>query len=163
MKKKLILILLAVSLAFNLAVIGTFGHHFMMRNMFGRGPGEGPLHKHALGKMLGMSDAQVQLMEKDREEMRKLMQPMREELQKNREELFALVDADNVDTVKVDAIVNQISTLQGKIEKTLVSHSIKIRKNMTSEQRKKFTEFIRTSFKKMPPPDKEFPGDRKPF
>jgi len=147
-KRKLLLLLFSLSLAFNFAVIATFGHHWMMKRCFEKGPG--PMMEHKLKKMLGLTDQQAQLMEKDREEMKKSMEPMREEPQKKREELFTLVDADVTDNARIDKLVNDISTLQSKIEKTVVAHSIKVKKNLTPEQRKKFREFLQKNFKKPP-------------
>jgi Spy/CpxP family protein refolding chaperone len=152
-KKKLVLILLAVSLAFNLAVVMTFGHHWMMKKYFAGGHDAPPMFfKHKLKKMLDLTDQQVEQMEKDHQEMRKTMDPMREELQKKRDELFALVDADPVDEKKIDQLISDISLSQAKIEKAIINHSINMRKGMTPDQQKKFKEFIHKNFKKGPPP-----------
>lgn len=161
MKKKLLLVLLAVSLAFNLAVLITFGHHSMMRRSFEKGPeGASVFFKDKFKKTLGLSDQQAELMEKERSEMKKAMQPLRDGLQKKREELFALIDEENVDNAKVDKLIGEISSLQADIEREVVKHSIGIRKNMTPEQRVKFNEFLKKHFKKPPHGDQPMREDK---
>ncbi len=162
MNKKLVLILLAVSLAFNLAVVLTFGHHWIMKRYFERGHGPHMFFQNKLKKMLDLTDQQVAQMEKDHQEMKKTMDPLREELQKKREELFTLVDTDPVDEKKVDELINDISLSQAKIEKAIISRSINMRKDMTPEQQKKFKEFIHKNFKNGPPQDRGFMNDGKP-
>ena len=161
------MVLLAASLALNLAVVITFGHHWMMKKCFERGAGpEGGsmFFKHKLKKMLDLTDLQVEQMEKDHQEMHKLMDPMRQELQKKRDELFALVDSDSADEKKIDALINDISLKQVQIEKAIINHSITMRKGMTPDQQKKFKEFIHKSFKKGPPMGCGFMmGDKHPF
>ena len=148
MKTKFLLGLLAVSLAFNLSVIVTFGHHWMMRKYFDKGPDVPMFFNHKFKKMLDLTDKQAAFMENDRVEMRKTMEPLRNEMQKKREELFALVDADAVDNAKVDGLIGDISLIQAKIEKAVVNHSLLLRKEMTPEQDKKFRDFLKKHFKK---------------
>ena len=163
MKKKLLLVLLAVSLAFNLAVIATFGHHWMMRKCFAKNPEGGPMFFNPkFEKSLGLTDKQAEFLEKDRAEMKKIMEPMRDELRNKREELFTLIDEEKVDNAKVDKLIGEISSMQANIEREVVKHSIGIKQNMTPEQRAKFKEFLHKHFKKPPhggPPMNE----EKPF
>jgi len=159
------MVLLAVSLAFNLAVAITFGHHWMMKKCFDRGPEGSPVFfKHKLKKMLDLTDQQVEQMEKDHQEMRKTMDPLRQELQKKRDDLFALVDSDSPDEKKIDELINEISLKQMQIEKAIVNRSINMRKGMTPDQQKRFKEFLHKNFKKGPPMGCGFMGDDKhPF
>jgi len=149
MKTKIMTALLAGSLGFNIAVLATFGHHWIMKKRLERRPQEISWHRHRIKKMLKLTDEQAQAMEQGRMELQKTIEPIRKELQTKREVLFTLLNADNVDKAKVDALVTDISALQLKIEKTVIEHSIALRNNLTPEQRQKFKACFQKGPKKM--------------
>ena len=165
MKTKYLVILLVLSLGFNLGVAVTFGHHCMLKKEFKGHAGEGSWQKNKARKMLGLTDEQAKLMEKDREELQSVLKPIGEDLKNKRIELYSLLEADNVDRPKVDKLVNEIAALQVKMEKTVIEHSLKIRQNLTPEQRVKFREFFRKHSGKMPrgPHGPGFMDEGKPF
>jgi Spy/CpxP family protein refolding chaperone len=151
MKTKAMAVLLILSLGFNIGVIFTFGHHWFERGEFGRWHHKGSFGENKFHKMLNLTEEQKKLMENDREEMQKVLAPIRKDLENKRAELFALLDSDNVDNSKVDKLINDISLCQMMIEKTVVEHSVNIRKSLTPAQQKEFKAFLKKSFQKMPP------------
>lgn len=151
MKTKIMVILLVLSLAFNLGIIVTFGYHKLSRRDFRKEFDRAGGYRNRMQKMFNLSEEQVRFMEQDREEAQKEIKPIMDELQKKRAELFALLNADNIDNTKVEKLINDIALLQVKIEKNVVSHLIKVRKNLTPEQQEKFKAIIPKGFMKMPP------------
>jgi Spy/CpxP family protein refolding chaperone len=155
MKTKVIAALLILSLGFNFAVIITFSHHWFRPQEFNRPPFErlpkgNSWHADRMRKMLSLTDEQVKLLEQDREELHKTLAPVSDELEAKRTELFTVLNADNVDTTKVDTLINAISLLQAKMERTIVGHSVTIRKFLTPEQQKKFRALLPKDLKRMP-------------
>ncbi|MHB9154954.1 MAG: Spy/CpxP family protein refolding chaperone [Endomicrobiales bacterium] len=148
MKTRIMAIALAISFAFNLAVLATFAHHRLTKKEFRKWPKESSWHQKKMRAMLGLTEDQAQLMEKDREALRKAIEPVREELQKKRSELFTLLSADPVDNARVDALVAGISSLQMKMEKNVIEHSLAIRKYLTPEQQKKLQDSLHKDFGK---------------
>lgn len=149
MKSKLLMVLLILSLGFNIGFMATFGHHWLMKKEFANCPKENSWHKAKVKKMLNLTDEQVQVMEKDRKELQYVINPIREELKNKRTELFNLLDTDNIDKAKLEKLIAEISSLQMAIEKNVIEHSINIRKNLTPEQQKKFKTFLKKGFEKM--------------
>ncbi|MCB4792551.1 MAG: Spy/CpxP family protein refolding chaperone [Elusimicrobia bacterium] len=149
MKIKLLMVLLLLSLGFNLGVFVTFGHHCLLKKYFEKGPKESSWHKNKIKKMLNLSEEQALYMEKDRKALQDTINPLKDELKAKRAELFAMLDSDSIDNSKVDKLIGEISVLQMKIEKNVVDHSLNIRKQLTPEQQKKFKEFLKKGFEKM--------------
>lgn len=149
MNTKLLKILLILSLGFNLGIVITFGHHWLMRKEFKKWPEESSRHKKFMHKTLGLTDEQAKLMDNNRESLEKEIFPLKEELKKKRLELASLLDADTVDNSKIETLTADISLLQMKIEKNVINNSINIRKILTIEQQKKFKAFLKKGFQNM--------------
>lgn len=150
MKTKIMAAVLVLSLGFNLAVIATFGHHWLESREFGKPHKPGAWHVKKMQKRLNLTDEQSRFMETNMEDLQKTIDPVRAELEGKRKELFTLLDGDTVDPVKVDKIIGDISLLQMKIEKTVVENSIVVRQHLTPEQRAKFKEFLKKGMRKGP-------------
>jgi Spy/CpxP family protein refolding chaperone len=152
MKRKIIIIVLIVSLALNIGVILSFGRHWMLKREFRKGPeGENSWIKNRIKKELNLTDEQVKVMEQDRLELRQLTAPIKDDLRKKRAQLFTLLNDDKVDNAKVDKLIDEISLLQAKVEKTVINHLSSMRKNLTPEQRSRFRSFMQKGLPGMPP------------
>lgn len=151
MKKKLVITVLVLSLGLNLGIIITFGHHWLTKREFRRGPEESSWRKNKMKKELNLTDEQVKFMEQDRQIIDKEVRPIKEELQKKRKELFALLDVDNMDKAKIDQMINDLAQLQIKMEKTVIGHLITMRQHLTPDQQKKLKVIMQRGFMKMPP------------
>lgn len=152
MRRKIITIILILSLGLNLGVLVTFGRHWLFRREFRKGPGESSWLKRKMQKDLKLTDDQVAFMEQDRKNTGQEIKSIKEELKKKRGELFSLLDTDPVDSTKVNKLIDSISVLQAKIEKTVVGHLVTMKKNLTPEQQQKFKAIIPRGFMN-PPPD----------
>lgn len=159
MKTKIIVILLVLSVAFNLGIIVTFGYHKLSRRDFRKEFDRAGGHRNRMQKMFNLSEEQARFMDKDRGEIQKENKPIMDELEKKRTELFTLLNADKVDNTKVEKLINDIALLQVKIEKNVVSHLIKIRKNLTPQQQEKFKTIIPKGFMRMPPEEEKRPPE----
>jgi Spy/CpxP family protein refolding chaperone len=165
MKNKVLTVILILSLGLNLGVVVTFSRHWLSRRDFKKGPGENTWLKRKMQKELNLTEAQVTFMEQHRKNIDQELKPIRQELKRKRAELFALLDADPVDSAKADKLIDSISSLQAKIEKTVVGHLVTMKKNLTSEQQQKFKAIMPRGFM-APPPDQpgmgrqERPPDR---
>jgi Spy/CpxP family protein refolding chaperone len=162
MKNKILTIILILSLGLNLGVLATFGRHWINRKEFRKGPGENNWIKKKIKKELNLTDAQVAFMEQDRKNIDQEIKSIRKELRNKRVELFTMLDAEPVDSAKADKLIDTISSLQSKIEKTVVGHLLAMKKNLTPEQQQKFKTIMPKGFM-APPPNQSGPGkDERP-
>lgn len=152
MKSKVLTIILILSLGLNLGILATFSHHWLNKRDFKKGPGENNRLKRKMQKELNLTDAQVDFMEQDRQNIDQEIKSIRKELRKKRIELFTMLDAEPVDSAKADKLIDTISSLQAKIEKTVVGHLVTMKKNLTPEQQQKFRAIMPKGFM-APPPD----------
>lgn len=139
MKTKLLIILLVISLGINAGVIFAFGfrhwHAKRLRPEFRR-------ERLQLQRSLDLSEEQNQLFEKYRKELNNQLSPLREKIRQKRRELLGLLKTEEIDEEKIDKLLSEIAELQSEIEKTVVRHSIQIRKILTPAQQKKFIGFL---------------------
>jgi len=159
MKNKVLAIILVLSLGLNLGILATFSRHWLSKREFRKGPGENNWLKRKMQKELNLTDAQVAFMEQDRKNIDQEIKSIRKELRKKRVELFTMLDAEPVDRAKVDKLIDTISSLQAKIEKTVVGHLVTMKKNLTPEQQQKFKAIMPKGFM-APPPDQPGPDRR---
>lgn len=129
MSKRWIVILLFISLAFNLAVIGSF---LYVRLTFGTPPphppkgGEhfrGPMDRHGEGPLV-----------RDNERL----QSLRDEFRETKKELMRELAKDPIDETKLNTIIDSSLVAQGKLERELGNALIARRKTMTAEEAKEF-------------------------
>lgn len=151
MKRKIITVLLILSLGINLGVLVAFGHHWLLKREFKKWPQGSIWHRKKMQRVLNLNEEQVKLLEQNRLEMQKAITPIREELQKKRADLFALLDAQVINDAQVDKLINDISIKQMEIEKRVVEHLLKVRKNLTPKQWQKLKIFSQKGFRPMPP------------
>ena len=158
MKSKIMTALLIVSLGLNLGVLAAVGNHWLHRRQFRGGIGAEDRPEERMRKMLNLTTEQTKAMELDRKEFQKQIDPIRDELQKKRQDLFVLLDTDKVDQGKVDKLINDLSALQIKMERTVIGHLLEVKKNLTLEQQEKFKKIFKQGFiRKLPEPgDKDF-------
>ncbi len=150
MKNKALTIILILSLGLNLGVLARFSRHWLNRRDFKRGPREHSWMKKKMQKELNLTESQCALMEQGRNNIDQELKSLREELKRKRIELFTALDTEPVDNVKVGQLIDNISALQAKIEKTVLGHLITMRKGLTPEQQQKFKAMMPRGF--MTPP-----------
>jgi Spy/CpxP family protein refolding chaperone len=135
MKRWLLPLLLVVSLGVNIGLL----LHWAWPRLAGSGSGPrsgwsaGPMRRH-----LGLSSEQAQRLEAERLQVLARVEPLQQELRGRRRELFTLLKNREPREVELDALLNEIARLQAAIEKVFVLHSLKMRDNFSTEQRRKY-------------------------
>ncbi len=144
MDKKILVVILVVSVAINLATIFTLGYFWWTRHP----AAEQELLVHPphmmhdwqqtrMARELGLSNDQIQEMRKANEEMRIAMQPLREELFTKRQELMSLLRDEDVDRAKADMLIEQIADLQTRHDAEIFERLLVMKKILTPEQRQR--------------------------
>jgi len=166
MSKKLLIIILLVSVAINLGVIFTFGYNLWQEHNFRRGHGPGP---DMMGPMpdwrhsplryeLNLTDEQIEKLNIIQEEMQPIMSLSMQEMLKTRKELVTLWMESETDSTKADSLFQKLTTAQIEMEKKMLTHLKKISDVLTPEQRKRLFTF----FEKGPMSPKMAPGAMRP-
>lgn len=159
MKNKVLAIILILSLGLNIGILARFSYHWLNRKGYRERPRESSWMRKKMQKELCLSEAQVCFMEQNRKNIDQELKSIKQELKRKRVELFTALDTEPVDQAKINKLIDTISVLQAKIEKTVVGHLVTMKKNLTPEQRQKFREIMPKGFVE-PMPDQ--PGMGRP-
>lgn len=135
MKSKILTILLVISLSLNIGIGLTMGYHWWKMKEF-KGSRRHESHEHFMQKKLSLTSEQIKQMDSSREKTRIEIMPLRNELRQKRMALFTLIRDEKASEPKINKILTEISDLQMKIEKKVISEAINSRKILTAEQRK---------------------------
>lgn len=136
MSKRWIVILLFISLAFNLAVLGMFTYMSMFRGF----PFCPPPHKVPEE----MQERQIQRRDRDRlmnrasDEDKKEIRKLRLEFLHNRKEFMDILLQENFNEADAVKVMNASLQAQDKLEKKLGEALIEVRKQMTAEEAKEY-------------------------
>lgn len=150
MKKKILIILFIISLAFNLGVV--------VKVLFKSTPqGQGHAyeeHVHEVGcvhedwkgssvcRHLNLTCQQLDQMEKYRIQFQNRISPLAIKLEKERLELFHLLKKDTLDEKGANKILRQISNSQTEIQKCFIHHFFQTKKLFNNDQQKKFYVYV---------------------
>lgn len=144
MDKKVLVVILVISVAINLATVFTLGYFWWTRHnvaeqelLVPRPHMMRDWQHTRMTRELGLSDGQIEEIRKANEEMRTAMQPLREELFKKRQELMLLLRDEDMDKAKVDMLIEQIAELQAKHDAQVFDRLLVMRKILTPEQRQR--------------------------
>jgi Spy/CpxP family protein refolding chaperone len=144
-------IALVLSLAFNLAVIGAFAYGFARRPSpaffgppGGRPPGD-PFRGRVsvFARQIGMPDERAARFSHIMADSSGGMRDLRVGLQRERAELVELLGAPKPDEKAIMAKVDEISALQGQLERKLVSRLIGVSATLRPDERQRFMRVIR--------------------
>ena len=141
MDKKVLIIVLVISVAINAATLFTFGYFWWTRhNVPAR---QELLHQPhmmrdwqqtRIARDLDLTRKQIKELRKLNEEMRGEMWPMREELFKKRQELMALLRDKKPDSSHVEQLLKEIAAMQAAHETKIFYRMLKMREILTPEQ-----------------------------
>lgn len=158
MDKKVLAVMLIISVAINLATVFTLGYfwwtgHTSRANV--------PVQRHPLPEWqhtrmvreLGLSGQQMEEMRRANEEMRKAMQPLREELFRKRQELMSLLRSEDIERDRTDKLITEIAELQARHEVQLFDHLVNMRSILTPEQRQRLGVLMHTLLESGRPPE----------
>jgi Spy/CpxP family protein refolding chaperone len=150
MKKKILLSVLLLSLALNVAVFLTMGFHWFSWKHHPGSTGR-DAHFSRMVKTLKMDTAQAKAMQQDRQALEQELQPLREAHRRKKMEMFALMKSTGTYTPQIDSLIEQSAGIQMNIEKTCVRHSFHTRTILTPEQQKKFETMLEKGFRRAHP------------
>lgn len=144
MNKKILIIALIISVAINLAAIGTFGYfRWVGQGRFSRIRSSIPpwiakgfdWNKSHLKNKLGLNEEQIEKLNTEQEAMRIKTLPYMKELFDMRNELMSMMKDDKPDSVRADSIFKEIVSVQIALETHVFNNMQKMRDIFTSEQR----------------------------
>ncbi len=135
MKDKVILIIMIVSLAFNLGVLAMFGTFIVRGYLFHH---QGPPIEEDMKRRLDLTPEQEKELKEIRGEMHDEIKPLREEMEKKRREAFNLLQEPELNTEKRDRLFAEIGGLQVQIEMAMFNHLHRIKGELTLEQQEIF-------------------------
>jgi len=146
-------IALVLSLAFNMAVIGAFVYGLMggpMPERFGRppavyGPGD-PFGGRGvrLARQIGVPHDRAMHFSRIMADSAEGMKDLRESLQRTRGELVELIGASEPDEAAIMAKVDEISAIQGQLERKLIHRVLGASSTLRPRERERLMLMIRT-------------------
>jgi hypothetical protein len=153
MSNKMIKSILIVSLVFNTAVIATVAVGWIVRDRTdGTRSTEGrnreiPIHEHGarLSKCIGLSGKRAECFMSAMAESVEEAGAIRGELEEARIEFYRLIHEEQPDREAILSKVEEISILQGKLEKILVERILDSRDVLDHEEEQKLLNLIRCS------------------
>ena len=139
MRDKVILIVMVVSLAFNLGVLAIFGTLIIQGRAIYH---EGPQIEEDIKLRLGLTPEQEEELGDIRKGLGDEIQPLQQKMEKKRKEAFKLLEEPEMDTKKRDKLFAEIVDLQMQIELAMFNHMYEIKGELTPEQQGIFLEIM---------------------
>ena len=140
-------IALLLSLAFNVAVIGAFAYGLARErgsDRFAHRPGD-PFGGHTVrfARQIGMPHERAMRFSRIMADSSEGMRDLREDLRKARGELVALIGAAEPDEKAIMAKVDEVSAVQGRLERRLIHRVLGASSTLRPEERERFMRMIR--------------------
>lgn len=144
-------IALVLSLAFNVAVIGAFTYGIVRgigSERFGPPPGGGPGDPFGrrtvrFARQMGIPHERALHFSRLMADSTEGMRDLRKDLQQARGELVALIGASEPDEKAIMAKVDEISAIQGRLERRLIHRVLGASSTLRPEERERFMRMIR--------------------
>lgn len=158
MDKKVLVIILVISVGINLATLFTLGYFWWTRRAVEREFELGGRMMHEwqqsrIARELELSGEQIEQIRKVNEELRDAMRPLREKLFRKRQELMAVLQETEPDRAAADALLNEISELQVQHEKQIFERLLMLRNILTPQQQERLGSLLHTLIEEGRPPD----------
>ena len=142
-------IALAVSLIFNLSVLGAAGYFYHTKNSYWVSPFGVKLPRDRfLFEELPFRPEQVKRMREKAIPFRAEIDGKRQEIAAKRKQLFSLMRADSPDPDAIKATVAEISRIQEEVEGMVTTHILQEKATLDKDQQKKFLDLIENSMSK---------------
>ena len=162
MSNKVLVIILIVSVAINLATVVTLGFRWLSDTRptpFMHRPYErrAEVCHHILAREIGLEKAQVEQLNKMREEMSGIMQPIQREIMLRRHELISLLKQADPDTARAAELLKEISLLQTEHERRAFDVFMRVKEILTPEQQARLESIMNVFIEQCPMPDRPCP------
>jgi len=145
-KQRYLMIVLTLSLAVNAATLATVGYHYW-RNTCITSSAPCPLNpsdRH-LYESLGLSSEQTARMAVLAQSFHRRMGELDSAVGAKRNLLIDLLGEERPDPVRTEAVRKEIAGLQDEIQKEVITHITVAKKEMNTDQRRRFIELLRLS------------------
>ena len=151
MSKRMLKILLILSLAFNLAVIAalvyayTSGRRQSLTEYSPSSSNESIVRRRCqrIAKALGLSGDHMALFEKRFMEFSSKREELRKMLMEERDELAEMLSAPESDMASIEKKIDRISQIQAELEKLDVRRLLQLKEVLTPEQKNAFMQMLR--------------------
>lgn len=147
MKNKILISLLTASLAMNLGVAAMFGQKLLQtRNISSQKTCPFSSDDNQLYKLLKLNSEQLDAIKSIAVDFHQNIKNLSNDVQVKRTVMMSMMEQNEVDFDKVNAVRQDIWSLQSKIQQTVFEHILQMKKILTPEQRKIFFQTMRQSF-----------------
>ena len=134
---------LAVSLILNLSFLITVGYMHFKQSQYWTNPFGTKIDKNRfLFEELSLQPEQMEKMKQRALSFRKGVDGKRNAIAEKRKELFTLIRTDQSETPAIDATINELSSMQVDLQKTIVLHILGTKSLLNKEQQMKLFDLI---------------------
>jgi hypothetical protein len=148
MRRKLLIVILTLSLAVNASVIATIGYHYWRNTCF-TPSAPCPLNQkdnHPYQE-LGLSAEQLAKMASLSDSFHRRLNELEAAVETKRDLLINCLGEKEIDLPKTETIRKEIAGYQDEVQKEVIAHIAASKKIMTPDQQKRFIELLRASLK----------------
>lgn len=139
-------IALAVSLAFNLSVLGAVSYFHYSKNNYWVSPLGGVMQKDKFPfDELSLSPDQKKKMREGSIAIRAEIDGKRQQIEARRKSLFKLLHAEKPDMIAIKDTISEISRIREEMEWLAVSRILEVKASLEKNQQRKFLELIENS------------------
>ncbi len=146
MKKNKLLVFLIISLAFNLAVLGVFAFHRFSNDGSERlSGGDDQCDSHVcrqFARNFGLPHASAERFATEMGRHREDEQRLRRKIGDARMELMSLFHEQKPDSVAIEEKVEEISGLQGELEKIMIRRLLRVNSVLSDSERVRFNRIL---------------------
>lgn len=136
--------ILALSVALNIAILGTLGYWYYQNSSY-RVFRHGHRRHAFLVKELSLTPDQAKTMEETWKQTREQITGERQHMFRERMDLIGLMRSENPDTKAIEQDISDIGSTQENIQKKIVAHILGVKALLNKDQQKKFFDLIENS------------------
>jgi Spy/CpxP family protein refolding chaperone len=138
--------ILASSLVLNISVLITVGYmHYKQSQRWTTPLGVNVEGNRFFFEELSLQPEQMEKMRQRAHSFHSEVDAKRSAIAEKRKTLFALIRADRPETKKIDAAINEISSMQEALQKNIVQHMLETKVLLNKEQQKKLFDLIEST------------------
>jgi len=149
MRISVLKIALAVSLVFNLSVLGAAGYFHYSKNNYWVSPLGGTMQKDTfLFEELSLSPDQKKKLRAGAKSCRAEIDRKRQQIEARKNHLFTLMRADNPDHHAIKAVLSEISGIREEMEGMVTTRILEVKTSLEKDQQQKFLDLVENAVSK---------------
>jgi Spy/CpxP family protein refolding chaperone len=143
MRRNWLRFVLAISLALNFSFLFTVGYMHFKQKQYWTTPFGGKIEKDRfLFEELSLQPEQREKMKQRALSFRSQVDGKRKAIAEKRKELFTLIRTDQSEAPTMDAVINELSSMQADLQKTIVLHILGTKDLLDEEQQKRLFDLM---------------------